>query len=39
MYWEIGEIAAGGGDLRARCSVDTAQHTATSALFVTPFRG
>jgi len=39
MYWEIGEIADGGGDLRARCSVDTAQHTATSALFVTPFRG
>jgi hypothetical protein len=39
MYWEIGEIAARGGDIRARCSVDTAHHTATSALFVTPFPG
>jgi hypothetical protein len=39
MYWEIGDAAARGGDIRARCSIDTAQRTATSALFVTPFPG
>ena len=38
MYSNIGEIAVRGGDIRARCSVDSAQHTATS-FFVTPFPG